>query len=266
MPRPEKAVSRSSLHSLQTNRMQYLAFRLYAPLASWGEVAVGEVRSTASYPGRSALLGLFGAALGLDRSDETGHLKLRDSYGIVVGVVTPGRLLRDYHTAQVPGRASLKRRPHRTRRDELILPKDELNTVLSTRDYRQDALSIIVIWEKPGALHSLAILRMALRQPKYSLYLGRKACPPALPLCPQMVDASNVRDAFSNAEFPLEVGLTHDEQGQPFPVSQLVWGDDAEMGGFPPTLTVPRKDHLLSRQRWQFGDRMEHIAVLSDGV
>jgi CRISPR system Cascade subunit CasD len=191
---------------------------------------------------------------------------LRDSYGIVVGVVAPGRLLRDYHTAQVPGRASLKRRPHRTRRDELSLPKDELNTVLSTRDYRQDAVSIIVLWEKPGASHSLTALQLALRQPKYTLYLGRKACPPALPLSPQVVEASDVRTAFLRAEFPLEVGLTHDGDGEPLPLLQLIWGDDAGMGGLLPTLSVPRKDELLSRQRWQFGDRMEHIAVLGDGA
>src|SRR6185295_12377864 len=48
----------------------FLVFRLYGPLASWGEVAVGEVRPSNLHPTRSALLGLLGAALGLRRSDE----------------------------------------------------------------------------------------------------------------------------------------------------------------------------------------------------
>jgi CRISPR system Cascade subunit CasD len=244
--------------------MHYLLFRLYAPLASWGEVAVGEVRSTANYPGRSALLGLLGAALGLERRDEDAHMALRDGYGIVVGVVAPGSLLRDYHTAQVPGRASLRKRPHRTRSDELSLPKDELNTILSTRDYRQDAVNIVALWAKTGAPHPLATLQAALAQPKFTLYLGRKACPPALPLCTKVVEALDARAAIALVQFPSEAGLTHDEDDNPLPLQQLIWGDDAAMERTAPTLSVPRKDHLLSRQRWQFGDRMEHIAVLGD--
>lgn len=243
--------------------MRYLIFRLYAPLASWGEVAVGEVRPSANHPGQSALLGLLGAALGLERGDEDSHLALREGYGFVVGVLAPGRLLRDYHTAQVPGRASLKKRPHRTRRDELNLPKDELNTILSTRDYRQDSVSLIALWEKPGAPHRLQELQVALAQPKFTLYLGRKACPPALPLYPIVIEADNARTAFERVEFPPEAGLTHDRDGKSLPLQQLIWGDDAVMD-IPATLSVPRKDLLLSRRRWQFADRMEHVAVLGE--
>jgi CRISPR system Cascade subunit CasD len=243
--------------------MRYLVFRLYAPLGSWGEVAVGEVRPSANYPGQSALLGLLGAALGLERSDEDAHLALREGYGFVIGVLEPGRLLRDYHTAQVPGRASLKKRPHHTRRDELNLPKDELNTILSTRDYQQDAVSLVALWEKPGAPHPLPALQEALTKPKFTLYLGRKACPPALPLCPLLLDAENAHAAFGLAEFSPEIGLTHDKDNKPLRLKRLIWGDDAEMD-VRPTLSVPRKDRLLSRRRWQFADRMEHVAVLGE--
>ena len=43
---------------------RYVVFRLAAPLASFGEVAVGERRPTADRPTRSAVIGLLGAALG----------------------------------------------------------------------------------------------------------------------------------------------------------------------------------------------------------
>ena len=39
-------------------------------MASWGEIAVGENRHTASYPSKSAIIGLLGAALGIKRDDE----------------------------------------------------------------------------------------------------------------------------------------------------------------------------------------------------
>ena len=45
--------------------MAFLVFQLQAPLASWGEPAVGEYRGSCGYPGESALIGLLGAALGL---------------------------------------------------------------------------------------------------------------------------------------------------------------------------------------------------------
>ena len=119
--------------------MPFLVFQLQAALAAWGDVAVGEFRGSRDQPGAAALIGLLGAALGVRRDDEAAHAALRDGYRFAVGVVAAGQLLRDYHTAQVPGRTSLNGRPHHTRRDELNLPRHELNTILSTRDYRQNA-------------------------------------------------------------------------------------------------------------------------------
>ena len=47
----------------------YLVFRLYGPLASWGQAAVGGDRPTGLQPTRSAILGLLGAALGIKRDN-----------------------------------------------------------------------------------------------------------------------------------------------------------------------------------------------------
>ena len=51
----------------------YLLMRLYGPLASWGEIAVGESRHSAMHPSKSALIGLLAAAVGVERSDEAGQ-------------------------------------------------------------------------------------------------------------------------------------------------------------------------------------------------
>ena len=50
--------------------METLVFQLHAPLSSWGEAAVGEYRPSAEYPSQSAIHGLLGAALGVDRADD----------------------------------------------------------------------------------------------------------------------------------------------------------------------------------------------------
>src|SRR4051794_17544404 len=72
---------------------RYLGFVLHAPLASFGAVAVGERRPGWDRPGRSALLGMIAAALGIDRSDEAAHLGLERGYGVAVRTDAAGRML-----------------------------------------------------------------------------------------------------------------------------------------------------------------------------
>ena len=235
--------------------MAFLVFQLRAPLVSWGEPAVGEYRATHGYPGESALVGLLGAALGLRRADEAAHAALAQGFGFAVGVQSTGTLLRDYHTAQVPGRVSLKGRPHATRRDELRVPKHELNTILSSRDYRQDAACLVAVQPGRDAPCSLETLADALRRPRYVLYLGRKSCPPAVPLFPQLIEAQSALEAFE--AYRERLGCS----GPVKPIVQLVWSERVN-AGVPADLSVPRKDRLIRRGAWQFGDRSEHVAFI----
>src|SRR5207248_2871156 len=120
-------------------------------------------------------------------------------------VDAPGVPLVDYHTTQVPSTGTGRnRRQFATRRDELTaVPRPELNTILSRRDYRVDALYTIVLWARSVAPHLLAELAARLHQPTFALYLGRKSCPLALPLAAQVVTADNIRHAMANAQLPL---------------------------------------------------------------
>jgi CRISPR system Cascade subunit CasD len=234
--------------------MDFLVFQLQAALASWGDVAVGEYRGTQGHPGAAALVGLLGAALGVRRDDEAGHAALRDGLGFAVGTVDAGSLLRDYHTAQVPGRSTLKGRPHHTRRDELAVPQRELNTILSTRDYRQSAAWVVAVQARDGGAHRLADLAQALRQPRFVLYLGRKCCPPAAPLAPRLLQAESAYAALSAYLAAAE---------PPTVLRSLAWADGV-VAGLPAHLSVPRKDRLIRRRGWQFGDRTEHLALLAE--
>ncbi len=253
--------------------METLIFQLQAPLSSWGEVAVGEYRPSADYPSQSALHGLLGAALGVDRNDDAAQAHLRAGYRLAVGVLSPGRLLRDYHTAQVPSRADMKKRPHATRRDELSLPKQDLNTILSSRDYRQDASALVALQANTGAPYSLEQLAAALKAPKFVLYLGRKACPLAVPLHPCISQADTVSAAFADYQQQLALlwakELPRQTAPASLPVQKIAWGDDfigddETTIGQQRTLSIIRKDQVISRQGWQFADRYEHIAVLEE--
>jgi CRISPR system Cascade subunit CasD len=233
--------------------MQFLVFQLQAAMASWGDVAVGETRGSRDAPGTSALVGLLGAALGLRRDDEAAHAALCDGYGFAVGVVDSGHLLRDYHTAQVPGRSTLKGRPHRSRRDELAMPRHELNTILSTRDYRQGGAWAVALQPRASAPHGLEHLQRSLREPRFVLYLGRKCCPPAAPLAPEVLDADSAHAALTAYLAAAE---------PPGGLHSMAWGEGVA-AGVEPHLSVPRKDRIIRRGGWLFGDRTEHLALLT---
>lgn len=252
--------------------METLIFQLQGPLSSWGEVAVGEYRPSADYPSQSAILGLLSAALGIVREDEDAQMALLSSYRLAVGAINTGRLLRDFHTAQVPGRADLKKRPQATRRDELAVPKYDLNTILSTRDYRQDASAVVALQSHGSRQYTLVQIAEALLRPKFLLYLGRKSCPLAVPLYPRIVDAANVSDAMTGylqqvaALWSKQIG---NKEAPAIRLRKIAWGDefgkdDVASIGRSRDLSVVRKDRVLARNGWQFGDRREHIALLEE--
>ena len=246
---------------------EYLVFRLYAPLASWGEPAVGESRPTAPHPGRGAILGLLGAALGIRRDEQEQLNRLSESVGIGVKQRSPGALLRDYHTAQVP--ADQAKVVYRTRRDELSAPRKAINTILSSRDYRCDGLWTIAVWLTPQADLTLAELEQALKTPCFPLYLGRKACPPAAPLAPYRLEVECLRKALdatfgrvdaTGRQPPLTGDDDLDRRLLRLPREVLyAWEGrpDALDGEGDGVESSDVWDNPLNRRRWQFGPRTE---------
>lgn len=252
--------------------MKTLIFQLQAPLSSWGDMAVGEHRPSADYPSQSAIHGLLGAALGIDRADDDAQSALRTSVRLAVGGLHQGSLLRDFHTAQVPSRTDMKKRPHATRRDEMRVPKADLNTILSTRDYRQNAAALVALQTYSTTAYLLDELAAALLKPRFVLYLGRKSCPLAAPLYPRVLDAESIRAAFDIYQESLfalcqQHGLAAAGESV-MKVRKIVWGDDFDADesaaiGVARDLSVNRKDQVISRVGWQFADRREHIALLA---
>ncbi|WP_120512447.1 type I-E CRISPR-associated protein Cas5/CasD [Photobacterium salinisoli] len=230
----------------------YLVFRLYGPLASWGQAAVGGDRPTGVQPTRSAILGLLGAALGIRREDETGLKALQQSVQIAVKQTVPSSLMRDYHTAQVPSQRN--KVVHRSRKSELS--EDNLNTVLSSRDYRCDGLWIVAVSLTDKASLSLEKLQAALLKPVFTLCLGRKSCPPALPLMPIVIENLSLKDALDTL-FP---ALTCSEKEDALWLGHIgrvtyFWEGDKHAIEDKRVLTVHPWDEPVHRQRWQFRQR-----------
>lgn len=231
----------------------FLLATLYAPIASWGEIAVGERRTSWDRPSRSALLGLVGAALGIDREDQTAHDALDTGYGVAVRVDAPGRSIIDYHSAQTLAQPEIKRaRPH-TRR-ALIRHgerRHRLETILSWREMRVDAAYTVAIWAREDARWPLAALAEAMRTPAFTLYAGRKAHPLGWPLQPAIVEAATIAAALAMRVAPTETVPTR--SGRPASVS--CDQDVAVPHGLIAPRIETRRDAAAHRGRWQFAER-----------
>lgn len=245
--------------------MQFLVFQLYGPLAAWGEIAVGEQRHSYSHPSRSAILGLVAAALGIRREQEDELKKLSGCLGVAVMVEAEGEWLRDYHTAQVP--PDKRKIKYYTRRDEL--KEQDLYTILSQRDYRTDACYRIALWSKQNEpVYSIDQIKVALSKPYFPLYMGRKSCPPALPLQPLVTESNSLVAAFDNyhqslpGEFHELLGKLNFNTAVPCYWEPLPEGVDA---GVDVQQIHRRRDEVLSRQRWQFGERQENRGINNRG-
>ena len=238
----------------------FLCFTLWAPLASFGDVAVGEHRLSLERPGRSAVLGLLAAALGIERRDQAALDQLARNLLIAVRSLAAGTLLEDFHSAQVPrARRGLR---HATRRDELaaVTPRDD--AILSRRDYRQEPWHEVVVTLAEGGDLDLERLARALRAPCFTLYSGRKSCPLGLPPDPHLVESADLGTALADYEGR---AVARRLLGQVRGATDTVHAD-IELR---PLLgrhwrvdrILERRDTPMDRRRWQFALRRELVAV-----
>lgn len=248
-----------------------LLFRLAAPLAAWGEIAVGEIRSSWPDPSKSAVLGVVAAALGITREESRSHSALHQGLAFAVRVhevagsgkrSAPSRPLRDYHTAQSPSARRGAR--WQTRADELSSGTD-LNTILSERWYWQQFSATAALSPLGSSAPPLEAIAEALRKPAFPLFLGRKSCPLARPLAPRIMLAKELAAAFraydqEDAEKWLQLtDSDHDRPAAPV-LGRSVWRD-AEPGEIP---RRHRRDAVRDRRVWTFDERGEVCVTLDD--
>ena len=141
--------------------MNVLLTRLVGPMQSWGVQSRFSVRDTGLEPSKSGVVGLICAALGRGRAEP-----IDDLAGLRMGVRIDqeGQVLSDFHTAQNVLRAGGGIKP----------------TEVSRRYYLADACFLVGLESSNEAL--LVAVHEALRNPHWSLYLGRKAFVPGQPV------------------------------------------------------------------------------------
>lgn len=164
---------------------EHLILKLQGVMQAWGEHTFEGLRPSANFPTRSALIGLLGACLGIDRSDRKQQQALADSFLYAARQDDTGRnviKMTDYHTVKD------------ARQDYIGLKSHE--TIVTQREYLLDAAFTLAIWSTKKADYSLDQLQAAVCQPHYTPFLGRRSCPITRPLFDDRVQAVNADEAL----------------------------------------------------------------------
>lgn len=163
--------------------MKSVLLRLEGPLQAWGTQSKLGIRATDREPSKSGVLGLIGAALGMERDDDAMLASLR-SLELAVRIDRAGLLLRDFHTA---GGGRFRGR------DYVVFGASDC--IPSARYYLQDASFVVALSGDDGFVERIG---GALQSPRWPLFLGRRACPPSEPVFHSLIQgraASTVRSA-----------------------------------------------------------------------
>lgn len=187
---------------------RFLALRLEGPLQSWGFDSQYNRRNTGLMPTKSAIAGMCCAALGLPRGSRAEREFLASFAALRMIAIAiprkrakkdlPVRRLQDYHTVKNTRRAA----------------SGALNTecVLTRRQYLADA-AFGVLLEGNSAL--LERISAALADPRWGLWLGRKACIPSAPVLAGLEDSREDALRLLIGAKPLEL-FTRQEDAEDF--------------------------------------------------
>lgn len=224
-----------------------------------GTLAGNERRGSDDWPARSAVTGMLGAGLGVDRGDQASLASLEDDYAIGLSRLRLGPMLTDFHTVQTVSTAAAKRPSSRREALAIGKAKGSLGTLITHREYHEECVfdvALSVIAEQPR--WSLEELRDALLRPQYTLYFGRKACSLDLPTGPRVVESADTLEAleaYRQSMVPPSLGRT----GEYLLDERLVGSAVAT------ARTVVRRDGVMDRKRWIFSERRSVLVNLTEG-
>ncbi len=197
--------------------MRCLILRLEAPLMSFGDVAIDEIRPTRRLPGRSLLTGLVGNALGYEHRDVDALDRLQQRLRFAARLDREGESLRDFQTAEIS-----QDDPLWTTRGVPAERKGGAHSysgpVLRQRHYRADAaVTVALTLAPPDEAPDMLAVEAALRRPERPLFFGRKCCLPARPVLDGAVEAQSLMaalDALAESH-PSALIETEDDPAEP---------------------------------------------------
>lgn len=211
-----------------------LYLHLEAPLQSWGERGRWSIRDSAPEPTKSGIIGLIGCAMGV--GDDATLRMLSEQTLMAVRIDRAGTLLTDYHTIgggyDEPALLTAEGKPKKS--------SGQPHTEISLRDYLCDAAFVVALWSADEAL--IERMATAIQNPVWTIFLGRKSCPPATPIYIGVATMNDVETAIKHAE------PTPRMERNAAGMVRAVIETSATEG-------ILRRDHMVSRRYRRFAPR-----------
>jgi CRISPR system Cascade subunit CasD len=201
-----------------------LFLRLEGPLQAWGDASKFVIRRTVKAPTKSGVIGLLCCALGLSRQEARGHLKKLSDLKMGVRLDRAGVRWWDYHTVG----AKIGVLTADGEGIKYTASTKEIETLITRREYLCDASFLVALQGEPGLI---AQLEAAIEEPKWTLYLGRKSCPPSRPLLekPAARDFPDLLAALQAVPWPYRYEQDKPKTGQSLTIDCLLdWEPTSE--------------------------------------
>ena len=145
----------------------YLTLMLDAPLQSWGFASRFQRRTTGLHPTKSGVIGLICAAMGIGKGTDTERETLPQLAALKMTSIAIARdypRVEDFHTVQGTKRAS---------------GKPNSDPVVTRRQYLMNTRFGVILAGDRALLERMAV---ALQDPVWGVWFGRKSCIPAQPV------------------------------------------------------------------------------------
>jgi len=148
-----------------------LFLRLEGPMQAWGNhESKFVIRRTNEAPTKSGVIGMLCASMGVSRSKANLEwLPKLNTLEMGVRIDEPGVRWWDYHTVGAGMQMRIAEGPDKTKP----------GAMLTRREYLCDASFLVALKGEPGLINEL---EDAMKEPAWTLYLGRKCCPPSRPI------------------------------------------------------------------------------------
>lgn len=163
-----------------------LFLRFEGAMQAWGgHESKFYIRRVAEAPTKSGVIGLFCCAIGVSRQEAVseGWLSELNELNMGVRIDRPGIRWWDFHTVGAKQKMQIaKGGPPRE------------GAMLTRREYLCDASFLVAL---QGDRDLITLLFEALVEPKWTLYLGRKCCPPSRPILTEQYATGNFSDLLT---------------------------------------------------------------------
>ena len=169
-----------------------LLMRLEGPMQAWGGASKWVVRDTDDAPTLSGVVGMICATLGRRRDEP---LDKFTGVEMAVRVDREGMVVRDYHTVGA-GIGNIKAE------GGIKYSHGTIETLVSERYYLCDASFLVVLLAPAASVEKWA---ERLQNPVWPVYLGRKSCPPSVPVFEDVAQLGGGRGKSRSADRLLEV-------------------------------------------------------------